>query len=107
MINYSPKNKKDLPKQIFFDRSSVLKSDILQLKPQILRGNTEAPYKLLLHTSAMSIVFSTPKVKSYQQGTKWALYFMPLQIKWLQPFYLQRVSMSIQRSSSLKLLPRI
>lgn len=44
-------NKKGLPEQTFFGRSSVLQSDVLQLKPRILRGNTEALYKLLLHTS--------------------------------------------------------
>ncbi len=68
MIKNSPKNKKDLPKQIFFGRSSVLKGGILQLKPQILRGNTEAPNKLLMHTSDKSIVFSIPKVNSYPQA---------------------------------------
>ena len=68
MINYSLKNKKDLPEQIFFGRSSVLKGGVLQLKPQILRGNTEAPNKLLMHTSTESIVFYALKVKSYSQN---------------------------------------
>mgnify|MGYP001594009976 CR=1 FL=1 len=96
MINFSPKDKKGLPEQTFFDRSSVLQGGILQLKPQILRGNTEAPYKLLLHTPTGSIVLPGLEVKSYPQGTKRALYAMPLEVKWLSPFYFLEVSMSIR-----------
>ena len=33
--------------------------------PRILRGNTQALEKLLLHTSIKSIILSTKKVKSY------------------------------------------
>jgi len=34
-----------------FGRSSVLGDGVPQLKPRILRGNTTAPSKILLHTS--------------------------------------------------------
>lgn len=67
--------------------------------PQILRGNTKASQKLLLHTSTRSIVFSTPKVKSYPQGTKKTLYSSYVLVKWLKPFYQDIVTMSTKTLS--------
>lgn len=64
--------------------------------PQILRGNTKASQKLLLHTSIRSIVFSGQKVNSYPQGRKMPVYSMSLGVKLHQQFYTQRQSMSIR-----------
>src|SRR5574343_1440576 len=94
-------------KKACLSRHSLLEVASLEMKffsfmndfsfiPQILRGNTKASQKLLLHTSIKSIELSHLKVKSYPQGAKIPLYSMYLGIKWLKPFYTQESSMSIR-----------
>ncbi len=52
--------------------------------PQILRGNTKASQKLLLHTSSGSIILYFQEVNSYQQSTKILSYSISI------PLFLQK-----------------